>query len=130
MLVRYVVWVPESYEELFQRAAAHYASIKALSVPALGGDLVFFTRLGFNHLLRKGRYPRFIKDRVRRLRLLKYVEEILQHSTSTVSFHTARTSRGRNIKYWAFSRQCGGRIVTVVISQIEGGPKTFLSVMD
>lgn len=112
------------------RNRALYKEMGMIKCPVLADALIVFTNAGFNHLLRKGRKARTPIDQARRLRLLKFVRGIILDPRALCEERRALDSLSRNVCFWGLTLTLGGRSVTVVIRQVEDGPKHFFSVMD
>ena len=70
-----------AYEEAEQKAKEFYKSIGRVWCPVLG-DYVAFNKIGFRHLLGRGRKPRSRSDQMRRFALLRYAVDILSRVLS------------------------------------------------
>ena len=111
--------------EDYNSAKKFYESIGSALSSALGNEEVAFTRIGFNHLLRKGRIPRPVAEQKNRFTLLKYAKPIIEDERSYVV-----KRRGNAITFWTFYKEIDGRSIKVVVSQIKAGKKQFLSIME
>lgn len=81
-----------SYRKLFKiirEVKKEYVKIGYVICPALGNEKVYFTREGFNHLIRKGRKYRSPAEIIRRLRLLPSAPNIVETATKTHEQETA-----------------------------------------
>lgn len=129
------------YEKAKTKAKEIYSEIGHVPCPAFGGELVAFTGVGFNHLVRKGRIPRPRNEQKRRFVLIPYVENIIRNPTAVILYERRETKyvsdrHGEKIliksvaDFWTFVECIGGCTIKVVIRQLEtGGPKHFFSVM-
>lgn len=115
----------KSYGVLRKEAWDFYSQIGSVICPALNNEKVFFSRAGFNHILKKGRTPRPKKDQIRRFKLLPYTKEILQGNNATVLFR-----QGETALFWEIATERNNRIMRVIVRQKKGGLKHFFSVMD
>lgn len=122
--------MPRSYQQLLRSAYAIYENLVSLKVPRFDGEDVIFTHAGFAHLLRKRRRSRPIEDRIRRLRLVQHIAEVLLNPGANVRYRSTLLSAGKLLEYWELSVDVEDRRIAVVVSQIKPGPKTFLSIMD
>lgn len=113
-----------SYKELFIKAKAYYFQIGSVNCKALNGEHIYFTREGFEHLIRKGRRLRTIPDQIRRFKLLVYAKDIIE-KTHNIEIR----DEGRN-KFFALRETVDKKVITVVILQIGNGKKHFLSIVD
>lgn len=129
------------YEKSKERARATYKQIGSIQCPALNGEYISCTAVGFSHLVRKGKNPRSKNEQKRRFVLIQYVEEIIKNSKTTIEYrqNTEKINinrHGENIlieskaEFWTFSQKVDDCVVKVVIRQLTpGGPKHFFSVM-
>ena len=127
------------YEKSKEKAKQIYKKIGIIHSPALG-DEVTFSNTGFNHLIRKGRIPRPKNEQKRRFTLLDYVEAIVRNPRTTITYkqeerkvkinrHGEKLLKTSTIYFWKFIEKVDGCEIKVIISQVEGGKKHFLSVM-
>ena len=129
------------YEKAKQKAKATYSAIGHISCPALGDEIVAFTSLGFNHLVRKGRVPRTRNDQKKRFVLIPYVEQMIKNPRATMEYrrtenkiivdrHGERVLIESVAEFWTFVERFDDCVIKVVVRQLStGGPKHFLSVM-
>lgn len=132
---------PLGYEKTKAKALSIYKKIGAVTTPALNGDLVFFTRTGFNHLtLAKGRKLRPKNEQKRRFRLLVYAKQILINPKATILYreqeikykinrHGQKKSITGIRKFWTFVDIIKGTKIKLVVAQVENHKKEFLSIM-
>jgi len=113
-----------SYREIFLEAKNYYFSLVFIVCPLLKSEEIFFTRKGFEHIIRKGRKLRPISDQIRRFRLLRYVPEVLRSATRIV--HT----EGTRLQFWTLHYFTEGKSLRLVVCQEGNGKKQFLSIMD
>lgn len=125
------------------KAKQIYSKIGRVACPFFNGELVAFNRNGFNHLLRRGPKVRPRRDALERLRLIEYAEVIIKNQDSSIrvefrdDYEVERVvNRSGNkirekvmAKSWGFVASIDGTEVTLVIGQITGGQKEFLSIM-
>jgi len=129
------------YRKSKEKAKNIYSKIGHIPSPAFGGELVAFTNVGFNHLVRKGRIPRPKNEQKRRFSLIPHVETIIRNPKAVILYQRRETKYITNrhgektlvrsvADSWTFVETIDGRVVKVVIRQLStGGPKHFLSVM-
>lgn len=115
----------ERYEHVRAKAKKYYSSIGMVTCPSLDNEKVLFTDAGFNHLVRKGSIPRTIKDQMRRFHLLKHVLAVIRSKIATVSVR-----KNKQVIFWTLEERIKNKNIKVVIRQIKGGAKHFLSIMD
>lgn len=127
------------YEKAKEKAKKIYSRIGHVKCPALQGR-VSFSRLGFNHLIRKGRIPRTKNEQKRRFVLLPYVENIVKNPTATIQYRKEKIKEKANrhgkkvliesvAHFWTFIETIRDCTVKVVIRQLNNGNKHFFSVM-
>jgi hypothetical protein len=123
----------ETHVEFVEKARAEYRRIGSIHCPALGNELVYFNRHGFNHLLRKDRRTRSEAEQKRRLELVSFAPEILIKAQSIHKYE--QITRGRSVaQFWNVQGKIifGGskKIVHVIICKLNNGRIRFLSVYD
>ena len=122
------------------RAREIYSKIGRVECPALSNDSVSFSRIGFNHLIRKGRIPRTRNEQKRRFVLIPYVEEIVKNPEARIIYRekTIKYKANRHgekiiiesqAKFWAFMENIEFCRVKVIIRQLGDGDKHFFSVI-
>ncbi|MFC1756615.1 hypothetical protein ACFLZC_00435 [Patescibacteria group bacterium] len=67
------------YKKAKEKAKKVYSKIGRIQCPALNNEFVSFSRLGFNHIMRKGRIPRTRNEQKRRFKLLLFAENIIKN---------------------------------------------------
>ncbi len=119
----------EDFKAFIQNAKAEYKKIGHIECPAFPDEKIYFTKRGFNHLLRKGRELRPVHQQIRRVFLLRHAAEILKESTT---FFSHRTNKDSNsiVQFWSFKKYIDGSAIFVVVCQVDSDPKKFLSIMD
>lgn len=128
------------YEKAKQRAIKIYSRIGQIKSSALNNDYVSFSRLGFNHLVRKGRIPRTKNEQKRRFSLLPYAENIIKNPKAVIIFRKEKIKEKVNrhgekilvestAHFWTFVDKIKDCSIKVVIRQKNGGKKHFFSIM-
>ena len=129
------------YEKAKKKALETYSSIGILQCPALGGEAVHFTRIGFSHLVRKGKNPRTRTEQKKRFVLVQHVTKILSNPDVAIEYRKEERvilvdRRGEKIvatsvaEFWTCVEKIEDCTVKVVVRQLDtGGPKHFFSVM-
>lgn len=115
----------KEWKEFIKQKRQEYRKIRHVECPAFGGEKVYFTDKGFNHLIRKKRRFRAHFEQVRRLNLISYAKHIL----SNAIIFTGHKQIG-NVNLWSFEKNLMGEKIIVVVREINNEPKHFLSVMD
>lgn len=117
-----------NYFKLKKETLSFYKKIKKINSPAFDEENIYFTRVGFDHLVRKGRTKRSKKEQIHRFRLFRFVKQIVSNKEATILFR--ETIRGSSRAYfWTFVETIRGLKIKVVIRQIDGGTKHFFSIM-
>lgn len=126
------------------RAHRIYKNIGRISCPFFNDEMISFSVKQFEHLLRgKNRRMRPRTQQLIRLRLLEYVEAILTTEadkavvvfrdeyeiTRTVNRYGEKVLEKKMARSWAFTALINRCEVKVVIGQVDGSRKEFLSVM-
>lgn len=114
--------------EDISKAKAFYGKIRALKSPALSNDEIAFTRLGFNHLIRKNKRVRSPEEQNERFALLKYAESILTAPKAILLYQEKYTKSV--LHFWAFIAHVDSHDIKLIVIQREGGKKKFLSIME
>ena len=129
-----------NYQLLKVKAKKLYSKIGRIPSPALNGEYVAFTNIGFTHLVRKGRNPRPRNEQKKRFALLPHAEDIIKNPKATIVYRTTETKYwtdryGEKIlitstaHFWTFEEKINNRIIKVVIRQLNQGQKHFFSIM-
>jgi len=128
------------YDKSKQKAKNIYSDIGWIRCNALGNERVAFTRVGFNHLMRKGRKARTRTEQKRRFVLIQFVEQIITDPNAIIEYRRYNVKEVRNhhgekvtirsiADFWTFVAHIKGCKIKVVIRQLEGAEKHFFSVM-
>jgi len=126
------------YEKSKKKAKEMYSKIGRVKCPALDNEDISFSRIGFNHLIRKGRIPRPRNEQKRRFVLLPYVEEIIKNSEAKILYRHKRIKYKANrhgekilieseANFWIFAQKIKSCAIKVIIRQLNNGNKHFLS---
>jgi len=127
------------YNESKQKAKEIYSKISVLECSALDSSKIFFSRIGFNHIIRKGHTVRPKTEQMRRFVLFQYIEQILSDPKSVILFRESNVRESANkygkkvivksrAKFWTFVSSINGCKIKVVIRQLDEGRKQFLSI--
>ncbi|MFA5432356.1 MAG: hypothetical protein WC319_05720 [Candidatus Paceibacterota bacterium] len=128
------------YNKAKEKAKKLYSDIGAVRCPALGDEYVFFSSLGFNHLIRKGRIPRSRNEQKRRFTLLLHVEKIIKSPKAVIIYRKENVKEKSNrhgekiliesvAHFWALIEKIEDCEVKVIVRQLKDGNKHFFSVM-
>lgn len=118
------------YKSVINKYKKEYRKERSVHRPAFHDEKVYFDERGFNHLLMKGGKYRPISDQIRRLKLMKFVHEIVKESDDFNKYYFS--ARQDSVAYfWSLSKIVGNQLIIVIIRQIGvSGNKHFLSVMN
>jgi len=131
------------YEAAVAKAKQIYSKIGRIPCPLFNGEFVVFNRHGFTHILRRGKLIRPKAQRLIRLRLIEFAETIIKtpDGSVTVEFRDEyeiervvnrfgkKILEKRKARSWGFVRVVDDSKITIVVGQIDGGQKEFLSIM-
>ena len=117
--------INDDYEEARRKTELFYKNIGQIWCPSLN-DVVIFNDAGLKHLIKKGRLPRPKSEQKRRFFMLRYVKEILR--TKHPFSIDERVVAGVVIRCWKFVDTKNGHTIKIVVRQVEGRKKHFLSV--
>jgi len=126
------------YAESRQKAKEIYSKIGSVKCPALDSE-VFFSRIGFNHIIRKGHQLRTKAEQKRRFVLIQYAKQIILDPKATILFRESTVREkinkyGKRViveshaRFWTFVATIHGCKIKVVIRQLDDGKKHFLSI--
>lgn len=114
--------------EEFNKFKNKYRKIGKLYCLALNND-VYFNKHGLIHLFVKGRLPRKSEDIVRRIKIFPSVKGIILNVKEIAEYRI--TKKGLSIgHFWTLKSEINGRLIRVVIRQLNNGRKHFFSIMD
>jgi hypothetical protein len=130
----------EGYGQAEQNAKDFYKMIGHIHCVILNEDIIF-TREGFDHLIGKRGVLRPKSERRRRFALLPLAKEILTDPAAEFTcekkpiiyrtrINAAHIKINATAYFWIFKKEYGGKIVTLVIRQINAHPKHFLSIFE
>ena len=104
-----------------------YQIIGSVECPYFVGEKVFFNRKGFNHLLRRGKTPRFSAEQDERLALLKYCKNMLSIGHDYVEYRTVEKLDTAAF-FWTFTARFENLNIKLVVRQIDNGQKHSFSI--
>lgn len=102
----------------------NYKKIGHVICPAFGVEKVYFNRKGFQHLLYRKGDRRNKKDQINRLLLIDGAVEIVSNIKSYSEYR-----KDKDMNFWSLVGYKNNKKITVIIAQLDGGIKYFLSVM-
>ena len=120
---------PEKHKEFIKKSYKNYKKIGFVECPAFCNEKIYFNKVGFNHLLWKGKKLRKPEEQVRRISLIPKATEIIGSSIVYLHYRKDIKLLGNglvsNANFWSLS----SKGVRVTIRQTNNGRKCFLSVM-
>jgi hypothetical protein len=132
----------ESYIKEREGAQKLYNTFQSVKCPALGGQSVYFTSEGFNHLVYKSaRSERSRKDQIGRFHVLDLAKEIIDISTTyqeyeeklqevEVKIKKKRVKETKPIYYWGFIAIIKKKKLRVIVKRVGTvGKYVFWSVI-
>jgi len=123
----------ETHKQFIKKSEEDYKKIGYVKCPAFSNEEIHFNKIGFNHLLWKGKKMRAMEEQIRRISLIPKAVRII--STSITCTHYRETIRvlGNGsislAKFWSISTNTEGVHIRIIIRQTNNGRKYFLSVM-
>jgi len=115
---------------IIHEAQEKYFKIGSVICPALNFQKVYFNKLGFNHLIKKGRIDRDTKQQIRRLLLIDQSVIVVSNSLSIKTYRKYENIIP-NAEFWSLEKYVKGRLIRVIIRKIGiNGDLHFFSVMD
>lgn len=115
--------------EFIKNEEVAYYKIKSVRSVLFLHQEIFFDKKGFEHLIRKGKHRRRVKDQIRRLKLLKYVTETLQDYKATLTYRCFE-KENTVTHLWGTTSIIQGQKIKVIIRKINNGRLVFLSIMN
>lgn len=117
----------EKHREEIAKFKDAYKRIGSVACPYFRGEKVYFTRSGFNHLLRKGKQTRISSEQIERLHLIQYCKKILESEQALVEYRSS--IRPNTIaQFWGFAARLDKLHIKLVVRQIDTGRKHFFSI--
>lgn len=113
-----------NYKKIKEVMWMRYSKIGTVVVPCLNNEKVIFSRVGFNHLIRKNNGTRLLKDQIRRFHLLIYARIVLEGNDSNVIFKSQK-----DVRFWKITKIIKGKPIKVIIRQKGYSEKHFFSIM-
>lgn len=123
----------ENHRHFVKTSLEQYRKIGHIECPAFDSEKIYFSKVGFNHLLWKGKEMRPVSEQKRRILLIESAIKILRNSDK---FYEHRSHSRQNFKgilstadFWSFKSKAGTSSITVVVRQTNNGKKHFMSVI-
>ena len=117
----------EKWNQYIKKSKEDYRKIGHVVCPALDNAPIYFNKYGWNHLLRKGRKFRDVKQLIWRLGLMNNVHKILSDSKYISAKRTTNT-RGSIYVFWKINRKINGRVINVIVRKKNDGKHHFFSI--
>ena len=128
----------ENYQNAKLKAKEIYKKIGRVWCPALT-DYVYFSNVGFKHLVRKGKRLRSKRDQMRRFSLIPYAANIVTKAKGEILYDEKKeiaifSEYGEKIKtlppakFWTIENNHDKEIIFIVIRQVEMEKKHFFSI--
>jgi hypothetical protein len=123
--------IDANWKEFVEKAKTEYYKIGSIPCPAFNGELVYFNKQGWNHLIRKGRKFREQAEQEKRIRLIPRAVHIVRHIKYTHDYRT--TKSGSSVgHFWEMIDkviyELKPIIVHVIIRRKSNGRLHFFSV--
>ena len=118
----------DNYFKIKEDARKMYKEIGNVQCPILNNEIIYFSDIGFRHLVYKGKWRRKIRDQIRRFRILRYAKDVVRLSTK-YTYKNIPTET-RIVHFWSIRTTFDGFIIIMIIRQIDNGRKHFFSIMD
>lgn len=116
----------EKLKELKEKSKKYYKTIGKIHCPYFDEE-IYFTNSGFHHLFYKGGRKKVLRQGSElklRLKLLHLAPKLISITTTLQEFE----ERKNKTKFWGFIAILGGVKVKVIVCQVPGGKKHFLSI--
>lgn len=114
--------------EEFNKFKNEYQKIGHLYCRALS-DEVYLNKHGLTHLFVKGRLPRKSEDIIRRIKIFPAAKEIIQKEKEIAEYRITKKGLSTG-HFWTLKSKINGKLIKVVIRQLNNGRKHFFSIMD
>ncbi len=123
----------ETHKQFIKRSEEKYKKIGCVKCPAFYNEEIYFNKIGFNHLLWKGKKMRTIEEQIRRIDLIPEAVKIISNSEKWSHYRESSRLLGNGTtslaKFWSISTNTKGQYIRIIIRQTNNGRKYFLSVM-
>jgi len=123
----------ETHKQFIKKSEEDYKKIGYVKCPAFSNEEIHFNKIGFNHLLWKGRKMRAPEEQIRRIGLIPKAVRIISTSKKCTHYRESLRVLGNGsislAKFWSISTNIEGVYIRIIIRQTNNGRKYFLSVM-
>lgn len=123
----------EIRKQFIKRSEEKYKKIGYVKCPTFSNEEIYFNKIGFNHLLWKGKKMRTMEEQIRRIDLIPKAIKIISASEKWTHYRETTNVLGNGTtsfaKFWSISTNTNGEHIRVIIRQTNNGRKYFLSVM-
>ncbi len=122
-----------SHKSFIKKHYEEYKKIGYVECPAFECEKIYFNKVGFNHLLWKGKKMRKPEEQTRRIKLISYAIQIISSSKSFAEYRENKIILANgsisHAYFWSFSYYKNKREIRVIIRQTNNSRKYFMSVM-
>lgn len=121
------------HKEFIRESYSKYREIGYIQCPAFDNEKIYFNKIGFNHLLWKGKKMRDPEEQKYRINLINQAIEIIEKCKVWTEYQEdlkiLSNSGVSNAKFWSLSGKIKDVKAKVIIRQTNDSRKYFLSVM-
>ncbi len=117
------------HDQFVKKSYSSYKNIGSIICPALNNEKINFNKKGFRHLLYKENNRRHDSQQKRRLKLINYAKMIVEGSNKYSEYRSISSDKD-TIHFWSLEKLIENSVITLIIRQINNGPKHFFSIMD
>lgn len=121
------------HKEFIRKSYSKYRGIGYIECPAFDNEKIYFNKIGFNHLIWKGKKMRDPKEQRSRINLINHAIEIIEKCKIWTEYREDLKILGNgsvsNAKFWSLSGKIKNTKVKAIIRQTNDSRKYFLSVM-
>lgn len=122
-----------NHKAFIKKAYGLYRDIGNVACPAFDNEKIYFNKIGFNHLIWKGKKMRPPYEQRERINLITHAIEIIKISREWSEYREdvkiLDNGKISNAKFWSLTSEINQIKIKVIIRQSNNGKKYFLSVM-
>ncbi len=115
-----------NFIKILNNAKFLYKSIGSIHCKKLGSQPVYFSASGFKHLLMKNRKFRPLKEQIRKLLLIKYIDKVMNNEQALIKTRSIHS----NVSYTSISAMIHKKEIKIIIRKYNNGYYHFWSIMD
>lgn len=116
-------------KEFIEQQRLIYYAIKSIRSIIFLHQEIIFNKTGFIHLIKKGKYHRSTAEKIRRLKLLKYVTIILKDCDVEIQYRYIERG-GNKTHFWGIIKNIDNTKIKIIIYKVNNGKLVFLSIMN